>query len=185
MHSLSGDALLATICSTYTAEDSPLLFHIPLSERYPDDNGFISRFTTDTQLEIEERRDQAKFIWPCIEKYILAIQADSVDPVIAESIDIWPDIIADTQLDHRAAFLVNTSSDQADRIISNRGSDARHWMYRDNYSDDRIKAWSNFNITRGKLIRKLAKTVGYLCVDLVEVTFDEGQAIAKDYLLTR
>ncbi len=86
-------------------------------------------------------------------------------------------------LRHRAAFLVNTSADQADRIIASRGTDPYDWMHENQYSDGRISAWSDFNVQRSMLIRNLAEEAGYLCVDLAEVSFTDGQALAKNYLL--
>ena len=85
---------------------------------------------------------------------------------------------------HKAAFLVDTSAEgQADRIIASRNSDPYDWMHQNNYSDGRIRAWSEFNAQRSVLVKDMAADLGYLCVDLAETDFADGQLEARAYLL--
>lgn len=182
MQSLSGDAFRTTLRKTAELGTFPVL-HAPRAEKIPDEKSFVDHHSTNAHLEIDSKRAQAKFVWPFIENYIHAIEHESSDSILVESIDVWPDLIALSGLQHRAAFLVNTSPEQAERIIASRGSDPYDWMHENEYSDARIRAWSNFNAQRSLLIQNLAKEAGYLCVDLAEVSFAAGQALAKDYLL--
>lgn len=182
MQSLSGDAFRTTLRKTADRGIFPVL-HTPRAEKIPDEESFVNHHSTNAHLEIEAKHAQAKFVWPFIENYVHAIEHESSDSVLVESIDVWPDLIALSGLEHRAAFLVNTSPKQAERIIASRGSDPYDWMHENEYSDARIRAWSDFNAQRSMLIRKLAEEAGYLCIDLAEVSFADGQAVAKDYLL--
>lgn len=182
MQSLSGDAFRTTLRKTAEHGTFPVL-HTPRAEKIPDEKSFVDYHSTNAHLEVEAKRTQANFVWPYIENYIHAIEHESADSVLVESIDVWPDLIALSGLEHRAAFLVNTSPEQAERIIASRGLDPYDWMHQNEYSDARIRAWSNFNAQRSTLIQNLAEKAGYLCVDLAEVSFADGQAAAKDYLL--
>ncbi|MEO7364024.1 MAG: hypothetical protein ABIV43_00755 [Candidatus Saccharimonadales bacterium] len=182
MQSLSGDAFRTTLRKTAERGTFPAL-HVARAEKIPAEKSFVDHHSTNAHLEIETKRTQARFIWPYIENYILAIEHESTDSVLVESIDVWPDLIAMSGLRHRAAFLVNTSPDQAERIIASRGTNPYDWMHENEYSDARIRAWSDFNAQRGTLIRDLAEEAGYLCVDLAEVSFSDGQTLAKNYLL--
>lgn len=184
VQALSGDAFRTTLRKTTERGTFPVL-HAPRAEKIPDEKTFINRHSTKAHLEIEAKRAQAKFVWPYIENYIRAVEHESTDSVLVESIDMWPDLIAVSGLRHRAAFLVNTSADQAERIIASRGADSYDWMHENQYSDERIRAWSDFNARRSTLIRSLAEEAGYLCVDLAEVSFSDGQTMAKNYLLER
>lgn len=182
MQTLSGDAFRTTLRKTAPRGTFPTL-HVARAEKIQDEQAFIERHSTNAAVEIETKRAQAEFVWPFIENYLRAIEHESEDSVLVESIDVWPDLISVSGLCHRAAFLVNTSPDQAERIISTRETDPYDWMHENRYSDDRIRAWTEFNVQRSNLIKELAITTGYLCVDLAETTFSEGQATAKAYLL--
>lgn len=182
MHTLSGDAFRTTLRKTTTKGTFPTL-HVPRAEKIHGEQAFIEHHTIEAETEIKAKRAQAKFVWPFIENYLRAIEHESDDSVIVESIDVWPDLIALSGLAHKAAFLVNTSPDQAGRIISARGTDPYDWMHENRYSDERIYAWSEFNIQRSNLIKDLALNAGYLCVDLAETPFPEGQKSAREYLL--
>lgn len=182
MQALSGDALRTSLRKASILGTFPVL-HSPRPEKIQDDEEFIRRHTELATQEVEAKHEQARFVWPFIEKYVEAIEHESGEPVVVDSIDVWPDIIATSGLSHRAAFLVNTSQTQADRIISTRGTDPYDWIHENNYSDDRIRAWSQFNAERSVTIRELADMNGYYCVDLAEISFDEAQASAREYLL--
>lgn len=182
MQSFSGDAFRTALRKTAERNTISVL-HAPRAEKIPDEKSFIDHHSVNAHLEIEAKRAQARFVWPFIENYIFAVEHESTDSVLVESIDVWPDLIALSGLWHRAAFLVDTSPEQAERIIASRGSDPYDWMHENEYSDARIRAWSDFNVQRSMLIQNLAEEVGYLCVDLANVSFAAGQALAKDYLL--
>ena len=182
MHTLSGDAFRTTLRKTAPRGTFPNL-HVARAEKIQDEQAFIDHHSVNAAVEIETKRSQAKFVWPFIENYLSAVEHESEDTVLVESIDVWPDLIAASGLSHRAAFLVNTSPEQAERIISTRETDPYDWIHENRYSDDRIRAWSEFNVQRSKFIKNLAANVGYLCVDLAETSFAQGQNIAKGYLL--
>ena len=182
IQTLSGDALRTSLRKTALAGIFPIL-HAPRPEKISDEQTFIKRHSVDRGLEVEAKRQQAAFVWPFIENYVRAIEHESNDSVLVESIDVWPDLIAASGLAHRAAFLVNTSPEQAERIISTRGTDRFDWIHENRYSDARIRAWSEFNVSRSITIRELADMHGYLCVDLAATSFSEAQETARDYLL--
>lgn len=182
IHTLSGDAVRNTLRRVVAYGTFPEL-HCPRAEKIPDERAFIEHHTTNVGLEIEAKRQQARFVWPFLEGYLREIEHESGEPVLLESIDVWPDLIAASGLHHRAAFLIDTSLEQADRIIATRDTDPYDWMHQNGYSDDKIRAWSNFNIQRGRLLRDLAAEAGYLCVDLAEVTMTESQTAVSEYLL--
>lgn len=179
---ISGDAFRTTLRKTVAKGTFPIL-DVPRAEKIPDEQEFIDHHSTNATIEIEAKRTQAKFVWPFIERYIHEVEHESEDGVLVESIDVWPDLIATSGLIHRAAFLVNTSPRQAERIIASRGNDPYDWMHQNGYSDGRIRAWSEFNAQRSVMIRDMAADLGYLCVDLAETSFEEGQSSAKAYLL--
>ncbi|HSX29646.1 MAG TPA: hypothetical protein VLE73_03745 [Candidatus Saccharimonadales bacterium] len=183
LQTISGDAFRTTLRKTVAKGIFPVL-HAPRAEKIPDEQDFISHHATNAAVEIEAKRVQAKFVWPFIERYIQEVEHESEDGVLVESIDVWPDLIATSGLIHRAAFLVDTSaSSQAERIIASRGRDPHDWMHQNQYSNGRIKAWSEFNAQRSVMIRDMAEEEGYLCVDLAETSFAEGQLTARAYLL--
>jgi 2-phosphoglycerate kinase len=183
LQTISGDAFRTTLRKTVARGIFPIL-HAPRAEKILDEQDFINHHAANAAVEIEAKRAQAKFVWPFIERYIQEVEHESEDGVLVESIDVWPDLIATSGLIHRAAFLVDTSADsQAERIIASRDNDPYDWMHQNNYSDGRIKAWSEFNAQRSVMIRDMANEEGYLCVDLAETPFAEGQLIAKTHLL--
>lgn len=179
---ISGDAFRTTLRKTVAKGIFPIL-DAPRAEKIPDEQDFIKHHSTNAAIEIEAKRAQAKFVWPFIERYIHEVEHESGDGVLVESIDVWPDLIATSGLVHRAAFLVNTSPHQAKRIIDSRGDDPYDWMHQNEYSDGRIRAWSEFNAQRSVMIRDMAVDLGYLCVDLAETSFEDSQSIARAYLL--
>jgi 2-phosphoglycerate kinase len=182
MQTLSGDALRTTLRRVMPYGSIPEL-HVSRAEKIRDEQEFINHHTLGAQAEIEAKRRQAKYVWSVITTYIKEIEHESADSVLVESIDVWPDLIAVSGLHHRAAFLVNTSPDQAERIIATRGTDPYDWMHANNYSDARIIAWSEFNRQRSEMVRDMAEEQGYPCFDLAETSFEDSQMAAKDYLL--
>jgi len=183
IQTISGDAFRTTLRKTVAEGVFPVL-HAARAEKISDEQAFIIHHATNAAVEIAAKHTQAEFVWPFIERYIREVEHESNDGVLVDSIDVWPDLIAASGLVHRAAFLVDTSaSSQAARIIASRGSDPHDWMHQNEYSDDRIKAWSEFNAQRSAVIRDMAVEEGYLCVDLAETSFAEGQLAAKAYLL--
>ena len=144
MQSLSGDAFHTTLRKTAERGTFPAL-HAPRAEKIPDEKSFVDHHSINAHLEIEAKRAQARFVWPFTENYIHANEHESTDSVLVGSIDMWPDLIALSGLEHRAVFLVNTSPEQAERIIASRGSDPYDWMHENEYSDAQIRAWSDFN----------------------------------------
>ena len=182
IQTLSGDAFRTSLRKTSPYGTFPAL-HVARAEKIRDEAAFIEHHSVNAGMEIEAKRQQATFVWPFIENYLRAVEHESGSSVLVESIDVWPDLIAASGLHHRAAFLVNTSPDQADRIISSRGRDPYDWMHQNEYSDGRIVAWSEFNMRRSEMIRDMAEKAGYLCLDLAEVSFSDSQVVARDYLL--
>ncbi len=182
VQTFSGDAFRTTLRTTAPRCVFPAL-HLARAEKFQDEQAFIEHHSTKAAAEIDTKRLQAKFVWPFIENYMSAVEHESGDTVLVDSIDVWPDLVALSGLSHRAVFLVDTSPDQAERIISTRGTDPYDWIHEKRYSDDQIRAWTEFNVQRSALIKELAGRAGYLCVDLAGTTFSEAQAAAKGYLL--
>ena len=181
MQTLSGDAVRNMLRRTVPKGLLPIL-HGPRAEKIPDEEEFIAHHSLRAATEVASKRRQAEFVWPFLETYAREIDHESGEGVIVESIDVWPDLLAASSLCHKAVFLVDTSKEQADRIIASRHTDPYDWMHQNGYSDRRIRAWCEFNVMRSEAIRELARAADYMCIDLAEVTFGEAQQVAHDYL---
>lgn len=184
---LLGDAYRASIRENTPYEPSSAL-HTPSAEKSGEGYSFIIDHILNTSSEIEKKRRQGRFMWGFLESYLRAYENDSGKTALAESIDIWPDQVKESVkngFNCRAVFLVDTSRKQADRLIASRDTEPRNWMNQNGYTDMQIYAWAHFNIARSRLIQTLARSAGYLCLDLAEVSFTNAQDTAKEYLLAK
>jgi len=183
-HGLSGDALRDTLRKTTAPGTIPEL-NQPRAEKIVDEREFVEYHTLRAGDEIDKKRQQAAVVWPFLHNYLVTINRESSDVAVAESIDIWPDLIATSGLAHRAVFLVDTAPGQWERIVATRGVDTKDWMHANGYSDERIQAWSAFNAQRSQVVKSLCDEYAYPCVDLAETGFAEAQRLALDMLQTQ
>lgn len=181
--SLSGDAFRDALRKSTAFGTIPEL-HQPRAEKIPEEQAFIDYHTRQAQEEIAKKRSQALLMWGFLESYLITTSREGESAVV-DSIDIWPDLLAASSLHHVAVFLIDTSTQQWERIAATRGQDTTDWMHANGYSDARIQAWSTFNAHRSERIAKLCDQHGYPYVDLAETGFEEGQRVALKELVTQ
>lgn len=132
------------------------------------------------KVERLRRRDLA--VWPFYKSYIATAIADAPhDNVLIEG-NIWPDSLASLTSSYKAVFLVDTSSDQAERLISIRDSNGDNdWMR--NFTDDKLVEWAKFNIVRSELYILLCKQNQSCYFDIAEHGIAHAQQLAFEYLM--
>lgn len=169
---VSGDALRQTV--------KPLLPDFRRSLDIADTEEYITYYEQQTDAAVSEARQRSRKLWPCIERYITSLNYEWTGDIIIESIDIWPEFIYDIKLPYVAAFLVDTSDNQADRVIAHKS--AQDWMSGHNLTNHQIQAWAVFNAARSREIMLEAKE-NYYAQDVGIVGFERAQQSALEYLL--
>jgi hypothetical protein len=133
----------------------------------------------EAKVDRLRRRDTAS--WRFYQAYLAAAIADaSTDDVLLEG-DIWPDSLDTFALEHRAAFLIDTSANQVERLIAIRDANGDNdWMR--GFSDQKVAEWAEFNIIRSKRYVALCEQYGYRYFDIAESGAADAEQRAFEYL---
>lgn len=171
---VSSDAFIKSLLENLKSEWKPDIFvhEVNPVKGLPNDAAKLNRL---------RKRDKA--MWPFLRSYIN--HATQVrDSVLVEG-NIWPDTIDQVGLPHRAAFMVDTSSPdaQARRLIAIRNSDDNENNWMKDWSDERLKEWAHFNLLRSQLYVKLCQKHGYRFFDIADGEIQVAQDRAFEYLL--
>lgn len=170
---ISGDALRHSLIEQLTPEWFPALFEHTIDP-------FNDFETAEMRVTRLRRRDEA--MWGFYWRYAEAAEKESDDLLIDGN--LWPDFIHTLPGKHRAVFLVDTSQDQAKRIIAIRDEGGPNdWMRENHYTDEQIITWAKFNAMRSRLTIDLCKKYDYPYFDIKEHGMDDSQSRAFDYLL--
>lgn len=137
-------------------------------------------------VKVKRCRERDNALWQFFAGYFKEATRISHDDILLDG-QIWPDFITAFPLKHEAVFLVDTSPDQAERLIAirnNPGSD-HNWMNERHYSDDRIQKWVSFNIARSNLCIDLCKKYNYPYFDIADGGMQVAETRAFEYLLSK
>ncbi len=141
--------------------------------------------TSHIECSLEEwlgdLRKRDLILWRGFKEYVVSGCMNN-DNTLAEGC-IWPDYIADLKVEHRAVFLVDTSENQAERLIKASADNSTYNNWQKEKSEEWIRGWAKYNIERSKLLKKLAKQYGYPVFDIADHGFDYAQSLAIKYLL--
>ncbi len=169
---LSGDSTRVAIRETSQPEWLPDVFDKivdPTSEDDPPSKR-IARF---------RRRDMV--VWNFLQKYFDSVTFAN-DDVLVDG-PLWPSMLKDYPLEHRAVFLVDTSIDHAERVLHIRDTaEYGNWMRDEKYTDEAIRKWAAMNVERSKLMIDECKKYGYQYFDIAELGLDGSQVRALEYL---
>jgi 2-phosphoglycerate kinase len=172
---ISGDALRHSLIEQLTPEWFPELFEHTIDP--------FNEFETD-EMKIMRLRRRDEAMWGFYWRYAEAAAKEEDDVLIDGN--LWPDFIHTFPLEHRAVFMVDTSPDQAKRLIAIRDyQEPNDWMREANYSNEKIIKWAKFNLLRSRLVIDLCKKHGYPYFDIKDDGMDSTQARALDYLMGR
>ncbi len=170
---ISGDALRHSLIEQLPPEWFPDLFEHTFDP--------FNKFETD-EMRVTRLRRRDESMWGFFWRYAEAAGNED-DSVIIDG-NIWPDFVHELNSEHKAVFLVDTSPDQAKRIIATRDQGGPNdWMKNDHYSDDRIKEWAQFKTMRSQLVIDLCKKFDYPYFDIKDQGMDGTQERAFEYLL--
>lgn len=135
---------------------------------------------------VKRGRERDNAMWQFFTGYLKEASRISSDDILLDGM-LWPDFIAAFPLKHRAVFLVDTSPDQAERLIKIRDDDGseNNWMGEHQYSDDRIRRWVNFDIARSQLYIDLCKKYNYPYFDIADGGMQVAENRAFEYLLSK
>lgn len=175
---ISGDALTHTLQAKLRTEWVPDLYVHKVDPIKEDDA------SVESKIERLERRDAA--MWPYYEQYLKEVEKTSLDDVLIEG-NVTPERVRELALPHAAVFLVDTSKDQAERLIAIRDGEgfSNNWMKVRNFSDDHIRSWALFNARHSELIKDACRAYGYTYFDLAEVGVEKAQRMAFDHLMQK
>ncbi len=96
---------------------------------------------------------------------------------------LWPSMLTELDQEHKAAFLVDTSLDHAERVIAIRDtSEHNNWMRDRKYSDEYIRFWAEFNVARSREIIRECDEHGYRYFDIADSGIDHAQQKAAEHL---
>lgn len=138
------------------------------------------------EAKVKRARERDGTMWNFFASYIQEAARVSHDDVLLDGM-LWPDFISSLQHRHRAVFLVDTSPDQAGRLIAIRDNpqSEHNWMDERRYSDERIHRWVSFNITRSQLYMDLCRKYNYHYFDIKDGGMQVAQDRAFEYLLSK
>lgn len=172
---VSGDAMVASLQATLSAADFPDLFVHTIDPIQPSDAPLA-------KLVRLRRRDDV--VWPFYYHYLISVHDHSNDDILLEG-NLWPQYIEEISWNHKAVFLVDTSPDQAERLITLRDENGENdWMLDDHYTDDHIRQWAEFNILRSQQVIDLCKRHDQVFFDIREHGLQGAEDKAFAYLCT-
>lgn len=173
---ISADAFQASLHEVLKPEWEPDIFTDvinPVNDSQPD------------EIKVKRCRERDNAMWQFFTSYFKEVERISADDILLDG-QLWPDYVAALPLRHEAIFLVDTSSDQAERLIAIRDSNGEHnWMKEKHYSDDRINRWVSFTIARSNLCIELCKKYNYPYFDIADGGMQVAENRAFEYLLSK
>lgn len=174
---ISADAFQASLHEVLKPEWEPDIFIDvinPIRDNQPD------------ELKVKRGRERDNAMWQFFAGYLKEVVHISDDDVLLDGM-LWPDFIAAFPLRHKAVFLVDTSPNQAERLIKIRddGGSDNNWMGEHQYSDDKIRKWVSFDIARSRLYISLCKKYNYPYFDIADGGMKVAEARAFEYLISK
>lgn len=170
---LSGDSFRSTL--------KPVLpvFHTS-SVDAADPTAYIAYYKEHTEQAIDETITRAEALWPFIERYITAYGRESDGDLIIESVDIWPQLIHQLTVPHKAMFMIDTDATQWKRVTAHLGEN--DWITAKGLTPEQIEAWASYNAPRGSRIITLCEQYGYPYKDIAALGFEAAQDTALQEL---
>lgn len=169
---LSGDAFVKALQATLEPRTLPDVF-----DRDVVAVGSLDRL--ETKVDRLRRRDE--MMWQFYEAYIHTAVADAPQDDLLLEGNLWPDYLELLPYEHRAVFLIDTSKTQFERLKNIRdGVSDNNWMQE--YDDDKLKVWSEFNSLRSRRYVELCKKLGYEYFDVAKLGIEAVEQAALEYL---
>lgn len=174
---ISADALQVALHEILKPEWEPDIFTDvvnPVKDSQPD------------EVKVKRCRERDNVTWQFFVGYLKEATQISNDDILLDG-QLWPDFVSGLQKRHEAVFLVDTSPDQAERLIAIRNSpDSEHnWMRSGHYSDERIRRWVSFSIARSQLCVELCKKYNYPYFDIADGGIQVAENRAFEYLISK
>ena len=138
------------------------------------------------EAKVKRGRERDNAMWQFFAGYLHeAHRISGEDDILLDGM-LWPDFIAAFPLRHRAVFLVDTSPEQAERLIAIRDSNSsdNNWMSAHHYSDRKIQKWVDFNIARSQLCIELCKKYNYRYFDINDGGMQVAETRAFEYIFS-
>jgi hypothetical protein len=135
----------------------------------------------DPEAKVDRLRRRDAVMWQFYQAYIATATADAPgDDVLLEG-NLWPDSLDTFAPVHRAAFLIDTSASQVERLIAIRDANGDNdWMRE--FSDQKLAEWAEFNIIRSRRYVALCDQYGYRYFDIAESGIADAEQRAFEYL---
>jgi len=175
---IAGDAFVKCLQGVLRPEWMPELF-----AANSDDSNRSK--TAEAILGRVRTRDEA--MWVFYRHYVEETVKVSGDDLLIEGC-IWPDLLASLGVDHRAVFLIDTSTDDRRlRQIRDDETVEHNWMREqsDYYTDEELVEWAKFNALRARRYRDLCLEHGYTYFDIAEGGIGKAEDAAFEYLLKK
>lgn len=142
---------------------------------------YIAYYKKHTEQAIDETIVRAEALWPFIERYITAYSHESDGDLVVESVDIWPQLIHQLDIPHKAMFLVDTDATQWKRVTEHLSEN--DWITTKGLTLEQIEAWASYNAPRGNRIIELCEQHGYSYQDVATLRFEAAQDAALQEIL--
>lgn len=169
---VSTDDIRVAFKSVTNPEHHPDLFDKivdPISEDMP----------SDKKIARLRRRDDQ--VWAFMKEF-LRLSMYSHDDILTEGC-YWPSTLRQLDSPHKAVFLVDTSATQVERLIQIRETSERNnWMRDAKFTDEKMKAWADFNRIRSEMIIRECQEYKYPCYDIATYGIDGVQSEARQFL---
>ena len=129
---------------------------------------------------IQQLRCRDAIVWEGVRTY-LDVAAPNGDDVLMEGC-LWPDYVSELEYDYRAVFLVDTSPDLANRLITAAADPNTHNNWQRNKSPEWIKSWAQHNIVRSEYYKELCQQYNQPVFDIADSTIQQAQDAATEFL---
>lgn len=170
---VSHDAVMVAIRSITTPDTLPDIFDKDVDPIADDD---------PPQKRIARLRRRDDVVWKFMKTYFGAAPYAN-DDVLGEGC-LWPSMLKELNIEHKAVFLVDTSLNHAERLIHIRDtSEYNNWMHDRKYTDEYMHLWADFNIERSREIIKECEEFGYRYFDIADNGIEQAHRDAAEYLL--
>lgn len=172
---IAGDAFAHSVRESVTVEQFPDLFINEVDK---------PQLTDPHDQHVARLRRRDKIMWSFFKNYIHAVVGESEDDLLIDG-NFWPDYLTELEVDHKAAFLVDTSHDRADMLKRMRDDDAtaNNWMRERAYTDERIDLWAEMDKTRSLTMIELCEAHDYPYFNLAVHGIHRAQELAREHLL--
>lgn len=95
---------------------------------------------------------------------------------------VWPHLLKELRVPHRAVFLVDTDDAHVDRAVEiAKSGGLNNWM--SDWPEDQIRRWGDYNLRRGRYFKDQAELHGYPVFDVAEHGYELSQVLAGEALL--